>query len=518
MIHETAYPVQELYNRRLILALPAMPGEQQWGVHASVRAAVQNLALPDQKAVDQLQRTAASARIRFALCMAAELAGCAMVPLAKAARIALAQQANFYAALEAAGTDVSIRTAVSQELLRKWPAFEEVGWVGSVGRVAGLLLPSLEQLCNAAALASAARGESLDDQEDEGMIGAQGTEFSEQDKKGWKEWVSKSAQLDVVDGEVPKSVLWLKESKEPFAELLLLQAEFASVQAFILNRSQENNAEAAEKHRTAYEMRRQVLDKKHQLTLSSMGGMALCTGKHSSQVGESKKGKGTGPISEREAELKKKREREEKKRLLAEAAKMHEDVWKLRCEVLGAEHPDTLESINDLAWCMMGLQQFDEAITWYKQVIDLRCRILDPEDKSTLLSMQLLAQCMLNKSKMLGNEGGELLDEAEVMFEKVRKLRVKVLDSKHAGTLTTMSNIAECKRIRGHFVEAAEMHEEVWKARCEVLGGEHEKTRMSVNSIGTLAKDLRKSGKETEALEMEQRVKRMEQETAGSLP
>jgi tetratricopeptide (TPR) repeat protein len=62
-----------------------------------------------------------------------------------------------------------------------------------------------------------------------------------------------------------------------------------------------------------------------------------------------------------------------------------------RRRVLGAEHPETLTSLHNLAWLRDKQKRHDESVATYLQVIELRRRVLGADHPHTLLSMENLA-------------------------------------------------------------------------------------------------------------------------------
>lgn len=61
-----------------------------------------------------------------------------------------------------------------------------------------------------------------------------------------------------------------------------------------------------------------------------------------------------------------------------EAEKMYREVLKLREKVLGAEHPDTLDTLQDLAYLIESKRQFDEAKLLYEKALSGYQRTLGP--------------------------------------------------------------------------------------------------------------------------------------------
>ncbi|KAH7396274.1 hypothetical protein BKA66DRAFT_454797 [Pyrenochaeta sp. MPI-SDFR-AT-0127] len=59
--------------------------------------------------------------------------------------------------------------------------------------------------------------------------------------------------------------------------------------------------------------------------------------------------------------------------------------------LLGDEHPDTLSSMNSLAYTLHSQSRTDEAISLMEKVLQLRQRILGPDHPRTEESLQVLS-------------------------------------------------------------------------------------------------------------------------------
>ncbi|MEM8996385.1 MAG: tetratricopeptide repeat protein, partial [Acidobacteriota bacterium] len=98
------------------------------------------------------------------------------------------------------------------------------------------------------------------------------------------------------------------------------------------------------------------------------------------------------------------------------ARELHEQALDARRRVLGAEHPDTLISINNLAATLSALGNAEGARDLCEQALDVRHRVLGAEHPSTLISLHNLL-CVIQ-------EAGERVDSELVnqLVESVRKL------------------------------------------------------------------------------------------------
>jgi tetratricopeptide (TPR) repeat protein len=77
-----------------------------------------------------------------------------------------------------------------------------------------------------------------------------------------------------------------------------------------------------------------------------------------------------------------------------EAATMHRQVLTLRTKVLGAEHPDTLTSMNNLALVLDSQGNYDEAVAMHRQAFGGYQKVLGAEHPDTLASINNLAHAL----------------------------------------------------------------------------------------------------------------------------
>jgi len=113
----------------------------------------------------------------------------------------------------------------------------------------------------------------------------------------------------------------------------------------------------------------------------------------------------------------------------AEAEEEHQAVLKLRKEVLGTKHPDTLRSRNMVAGIILLAQgKYAEAEQECRAVLKLQEEILGAKHPDTLNSRYHLAYVLYNLGKHV---------EAKAEFRTVLRLREEVLGKDHPYTLET---------------------------------------------------------------------------------
>jgi tetratricopeptide (TPR) repeat protein len=100
---------------------------------------------------------------------------------------------------------------------------------------------------------------------------------------------------------------------------------------------------------------------------------------------------------------------------------------------LGADHPSTLTTLNNLANAYRRAGKVPEAIALFKQVRDAFVKKLGSDHPNTLATLGNLASAY--------EDAGEVA-EAIALFEQVRDAQAKKLGSDHPDTLHTLNNLA----------------------------------------------------------------------------
>jgi tetratricopeptide (TPR) repeat protein len=156
------------------------------------------------------------------------------------------------------------------------------------------------------------------------------------------------------------------------------------------------------------------------------------------------------------------------------AEQVFRQVLDVRRRLLGAEHPDTLGSMNNLAMTLVALGDLAGARDLFHQALDGYRRLLGPEHPNTLTSMNNLATTLAD----LGDAAGS----AE-LHRQVLDARRRLLGAEHPDTLTSMGNLAETLRTLGDAAGAAQLHGQVLDARRRLLGPEHPDTLTSMSNL-----------------------------------
>ena len=139
-----------------------------------------------------------------------------------------------------------------------------------------------------------------------------------------------------------------------------------------------------------------------------------------------------------------------------DAEKLEVDVMELRKRILGAEHPDTLTSMSNLAETYRHQGRWNETEKLQVDVMELRKRLFGAEHPDTLSSMANLAATYRQQGRW---------NEAEKLEVDVMELRKRLLGAEHPDTLTSMANLAATYRQQGRLDEAEALSNDIEKIR-----------------------------------------------------
>lgn len=172
-----------------------------------------------------------------------------------------------------------------------------------------------------------------------------------------------------------------------------------------------------------------------------------------------------------------------------------------RRRVLGVDHPETLMSMDNLAWVLLEEGHPAESEKLQREALQMRRRVLGSRDKHTLASMVNLASAL--------NAQGRFGDAETLQREALDVLRqTRGLEDKE--TLTTMNNLGNTLSFEHKYKELEQLRRENLEIRRRVLGPEAPETLSSMINLGDILyqegkyEDAEKLDRET--LEIQRRV------------
>ncbi|NAS20080.1 tetratricopeptide repeat protein [Herbidospora sp. NEAU-GS84] len=189
-----------------------------------------------------------------------------------------------------------------------------------------------------------------------------------------------------------------------------------------------------------------------------------------------------------------------------------------RIQALGADHPDTLNSRNNLASACQTSGNLGRAIPLYEQNFDDRLRVLGPDHPDTLNSRNNLASaCQMagdltrtvslfefnlsERTRLLGPDHPDTLSSRNnlatayqsardlgrpiPLHEKTLSDRIRVLGPDHPSVLASRNNLASAYQAAGDLVRAVPMFEQTFRDYVRVVGAEHPGTLSCRNNLAS---------------------------------
>ncbi|MEM6327813.1 MAG: tetratricopeptide repeat protein [Bacteroidota bacterium] len=148
-----------------------------------------------------------------------------------------------------------------------------------------------------------------------------------------------------------------------------------------------------------------------------------------------------------------------------------------RESVLGPDHPDTLTSVNNLAYLLQERGDLNAAEPLYRRALDGRETVLGPDHPSTLTSVNNLAYLLRARGD---------LDAAGPLLRLALDRSEAALGPDHPDTLRAVNNLAYLLQARGDLDAAEPLYRRALERRESVLGPDHPDTLGSVNNLAYL--------------------------------
>ncbi|HEY7330399.1 MAG TPA: serine/threonine-protein kinase [Gemmataceae bacterium] len=199
-----------------------------------------------------------------------------------------------------------------------------------------------------------------------------------------------------------------------------------------------------------------------------------------------------------------------------QAIQQYKRTVELRKEHLGPDHPDTLISMNNLAWAYQDDGRWNDALAVAAETLERRQAVFGPDHFDTITSMHRLAFLYLESGRwkdalplyertlelckdrlgvenpltlgtmndlaLLYKQTGRLKDALPLYQESLRQRRT-VLGPDHPDTLQSMNNLAMAYMADGRAKEAVPLLEETWQKKKERLGPNHRETLITLNNL-----------------------------------
>ena len=151
--------------------------------------------------------------------------------------------------------------------------------------------------------------------------------------------------------------------------------------------------------------------------------------------------------------------------------------------VLGQEHPNTLNNVNNLAVILHRKGDYKGAEPLYCRALEASERVLGQEHPDTLISVNNLAVLLKSKGDYEG---------AEPLYRRALEASERVLGQEHPDTLNSMNSLAALLFSKGDYKGAEQLYRRAVKGIIIVsrkMGGPHPRKNNLVNNyVGCLQK------------------------------
>lgn len=154
-----------------------------------------------------------------------------------------------------------------------------------------------------------------------------------------------------------------------------------------------------------------------------------------------------------------------------------QEAWRQLRALLGADHPENGDKINNLANLYFKQGRLDEAIALHRQCLSVWQEGLGAHNPRTASSCNNLGYILLTRGDHAGAE--PLLDRAHAVY-------LHRLGERHPNTLSCANSLAIIYSQTGRRSQALEAFTRILAARREVLGADHPQTRNTQTRLDAL--------------------------------
>ncbi len=212
-----------------------------------------------------------------------------------------------------------------------------------------------------------------------------------------------------------------------------------------------------------------------------------------------------------------------KRALYPQAETYLQHTLHLREHLLGAEHPDTAQTINALALIYREQARYAEAESLYQRALDIRQQVFGPDHAETAQSLnnlgnlytvqadypraeQLLLHALIIYEETLGPETNQTAFalgnlaivyqrqgnylKVEPLLRRALAIREKILDANHPDLAQSLNTLAAWYLEQGKLQLAEPLLQRALAILEETVGSIHPETAVSLNTLAGLYDDL----------------------------
>ena len=161
----------------------------------------------------------------------------------------------------------------------------------------------------------------------------------------------------------------------------------------------------------------------------------------------------------------------------AEAEPLLKRSLDIREAQLGPDHPDTAQSLNNLAALYELIGRYDDAEALFQRSLDIKEEQLGPEHPDTATSLNNLAGLYESVGRYA---------EAEPLYQQALAILEARLGPQHPVTATSLNNLALLYRLMGRYADAEPLYQRSLVIFETQLGPQHPVTATSLNNLALL--------------------------------
>jgi serine/threonine protein kinase/tetratricopeptide (TPR) repeat protein len=159
------------------------------------------------------------------------------------------------------------------------------------------------------------------------------------------------------------------------------------------------------------------------------------------------------------------------------AGAMHREALAMRRKLLGKEHVDVAESLNNLAVVFERQGKPVEAEPMHREALAMQRKLLGNEHPAVADSLDNLANALYRQGK---------LTEAEATHREALAMRRKLFGNEHPDVAYSLNNLANVLGSQGKLAEAETLYRETLAMQRKLLGSEDPSIAVSLENLGNV--------------------------------
>jgi tetratricopeptide (TPR) repeat protein len=161
----------------------------------------------------------------------------------------------------------------------------------------------------------------------------------------------------------------------------------------------------------------------------------------------------------------------------ADAEPLHKLALAICEQHLGAEHPDTAMSLNNLALLCQDQGKYEQAELLHQRALTIFEQHLGAEHPNTAMSLNNLANFCQDQGKY---------EQAEPLYQRALSIYEQHLGAEHPDIARSLNNLGCLYRDQGKYEQAEPLYQRALSIREQHLGAEHPNTAQCLNNLATL--------------------------------